>query len=236
MAFWKKNEDEEQEGVAAPRVSSSSSNASSSRPVGNQTDARSVAAPSSKAQAAPTPSTHDQAEARKEQRDLCQPDDLISQRHEKVRSALGPGTVIQGKLSFDTPVRIDGKLSGEVFSSRALIVGKTGQIDATVDVASLIVYGAVRGKIRATEKIEIYEGGSVEGEIKTPSLKVESGAILGGECDMGTRSKVISVADGDRSNKKGSQETKIVTDEAIDLKSVYDETETAVKGTPASSH
>ena len=53
-----------------------------------------------------------------------------------LRSALGPGTVIRGKLSFDTPVRIDGKLSGEITSTSAVIVGPQGVLDAKIDVES----------------------------------------------------------------------------------------------------
>ena len=44
-------------------------------------------------------------------------EECLSEKYGKVRSALGPGTVIQGRLSFDTPVRIDGTLSGDISSS-----------------------------------------------------------------------------------------------------------------------
>ncbi|NMC62498.1 MAG: polymer-forming cytoskeletal protein, partial [SAR324 cluster bacterium] len=84
------------------------------------------------------------------------------ERFGQVRSALGTGTVIQGKLTFDTPVRIDGKLSGEIFSTAALIVGREGVIDASVDVTTLIVLGAIKGPIRASERAEVYSGGSLE--------------------------------------------------------------------------
>ena len=150
-------------------------------------------------------------------------DEGIKQKHGKVRSALGPGNVIQGKLSFDTPVRIDGKLSGEIFSTKTLIIGKTGQIDARVEVASLIVYGAVRGTIKASERVEGNDGGSSEGEVDTPILMVESGARLQGDCNMSGGSKVVPVGANSRSSKNaGSSDkpTDIVTDESIDLESV----------------
>lgn len=119
-------------------------------------------------------------------------DDLISDRFGKIRSALGPGTVIQGKLSFDTPVRIDGKLSGEVFSSRALIVGQTGRIDAQVQAASLIVMGSVNGSVKATERIEIWRGGQISGEISTPVLVVQEGSCFSVSCSMPSALKKTS--------------------------------------------
>ncbi|MCO6432590.1 MAG: polymer-forming cytoskeletal protein [Deltaproteobacteria bacterium] len=234
MAFWKKKEDElgAEGATVSPAADSYGSN--QLKPQGDPPPAviPSVApsvtpatAPKQSASVTPTPPT--QSSEAGDKSGLCQPDDLIAQRHEKVRSALGPGTVIQGKLSFDTPVRIDGKLSGEVFSSRALIVGKSGQIDANVEVASLIVYGSVKGSIRATEKVEIYEGGSLDGELKTPALMVESGAKLNAECDMGSRSKVLPVSESDRtagekSKERKQKETAVITDAPINLQSVYE--------------
>lgn len=108
-------------------------------------------------------------------------------RFDKVRSALGPGTVIQGKLSFDTAVRIDGKLSGEVFSTDSLIVGPSGSIDAQIDAKHLVVMGVVRGTIKVSGKIELLAGGRIESDINTPILVMEPGSIFNGKCAMNTK-------------------------------------------------
>ena len=137
----------------------------------------------------------------------------INQRYGKVRSALGAGTVIQGKLSFDTPVRIDGKLSGEIFSSKALIVGPTGQIDARVEAASLVILGSVKGDVKATERIELLRGGQLEGHISTPVFTIESTARFNGTCDMSSRSKVVPVGND-------ASKTSIITAPNVDLEEV----------------
>lgn len=122
----------------------------------------------------------------------------------KVRSALGPGTIIQGRLSFDTVVSIDGKLGGEIFSSKALLVGKSGVVDATIDVQVLIVKGIVRGTIRAAERIEIREGGQILGEVTTPVLVMDEGCVFNGSCAMGEghRPSTTKVASGIRDLKE----------------------------------
>lgn len=119
-----------------------------------------------------------------------QMDSLIggAEKYGKIRSALGPGTVIQGKLSFDTPVRIDGKLSGEVYSTKPLVVGESGDIVADIQVSTLIVMGRVSGSIKATERIEILKSGVLSGEISTPSLVIEEGARFTGGCQMSQKS------------------------------------------------
>ena len=113
----------------------------------------------------------------------------------KVRSALGPGTVIHGKLSFDAPVSIDGKLSGEIFSSKTLHVGKSGVIDATIEVTALVIRGIVKGSIKVSERVEIRDGGQLLGDVTTPILTMEDGCIFNGSCTMpqATQKKVSDV-------------------------------------------
>ena len=114
-------------------------------------------------------------------------DDNNSDSQEIVRSALGKGTVIQGKLSFDTPVSIDGKLSGELFSSEAVIIGKSGMVDAQIDVRSLVVYGKISGNIKVADKTVIMSGAEITGSLSTSSLIVEEGATL--NCKFQMRNK-----------------------------------------------
>ncbi|MBX7138479.1 MAG: polymer-forming cytoskeletal protein [Oligoflexia bacterium] len=125
----------------------------------------------------------------------AEPVDPLQARFGKARSALGAGTVIQGKLSFDTPVRIDGKLSGEVFSSDALIVGEKGQMEAQIEVSALVVQGIVKGRITARERVVLMKGGRIEGNVFTPLFQIEEGATFNGRCSM----------------KGGMPETRIIT-------------------------
>lgn len=133
-------------------------------------------------------------------------EDSLTKRYGNLRSALGPGTVIQGKLSFDTPVRIDGKLTGEIFSSTALIVGPKGEIDASISVKSLIVLGKVKGKIKALDAVEVCPGGELDGDVRTNLFSVAEGSRFNGYCDMGLQEKIVSVAPNDepRSGKLDS--------------------------------
>jgi cytoskeletal protein CcmA (bactofilin family) len=120
---------------------------------------------------------------------------IVNHEDTKIRSALGPGTVIHGKLSFDAPVSIDGKLSGEIFSSKALHVGKSGSIDAAVEVASLVIRGTVKGVIKASERVEIKDGGQLIGEVVTPVLVMDEGCTFNGSCTMpqGAQKKIVEV-------------------------------------------
>lgn len=100
-----------------------------------------------------------------------------------VKSALGPGTIIEGNFSFDSPVCIDGTLIGEVHSSSVLIVGENATVNAKISVGSLIVLGNVTGMVEAKDLVEIRAGGSLEGDIDTERVAIEEGGWFQGRCN-----------------------------------------------------
>jgi len=126
----------------------------------------------------------------------------LEKKYGTVRSALGAGTVIQGKLSFDTPVRIDGSLIGEIFSSSVLIVGPQGSVSADINVETLVVFGSVSGEIKARKQLEVFASGEVVGNIITPSLTVEDGAYFDGTCSMSTASDSVSRSEGNENKTR----------------------------------
>lgn len=101
-----------------------------------------------------------------------------------IRSALGPGTVIEGTFKFDSPVCVDGSLTGEITSTSALIVGQEAVISGKIKVGSLIVLGTVEGKVEATDLVEIRRGGMLEGDITTERFVVEDGGWYNGKVKM----------------------------------------------------
>ncbi len=84
-------------------------------------------------------------------------EDIKRRFGDNIRSALGPGTVIDGTFRFDNPVCVNGTLTGEVVSSSALIVGSQAIIEASVIVGSLIVQGTVLGDVEADDLVEMAE-------------------------------------------------------------------------------
>ena len=100
------------------------------------------------------------------------------------RCVVGEDVAFQGKLSFDFPVKIDGVLKGEIFTSAALIIGPKARVSAKVSATVLIVQGDVSGSIVTSEGVEICSGGVLAGSVITPKLKLEEGAVLNASCSM----------------------------------------------------
>ena len=103
---------------------------------------------------------------------------------DEINAFLGKDTEFEGKLSFTGAVRLDGKFSGEIFSSGTLIVGESAIIKSQIHVADMIISGEVHGDIFAEKKIEINVPGKLFGNIQTPKLVVEEGVIFEGSCKM----------------------------------------------------
>src|SRR5688572_23029250 len=98
---------------------------------------------------------------------------------------VGSGTVMTGEANFKAMLRVDGQLSGRVNSETGtLIVGSHGQVDANIEVAIATIHGTVNGDIIATQRLELGRAAKVNGNVQTPSLMIEQGAIFEGSCKM----------------------------------------------------
>jgi cytoskeletal protein CcmA (bactofilin family) len=102
---------------------------------------------------------------------------------------LGKGAKIVGKISFDGPAQIEGDVEGEITSRDTLTVGRTASLKATIKGATVIVHGQVTGDIEATTRIELAAPSRVDGDVTTPTLVVQEGAVLNGRCTMGAAAK-----------------------------------------------
>ena len=98
---------------------------------------------------------------------------------------VGGGTDVTGEANFKAMMRVDGHFSGRITSSSGtLIVGNNGKVDANIEVAVAVIHGTINGDIIATQRLELGRAGKVTGNIQTPSLVIEQGAIFEGSCKM----------------------------------------------------
>jgi len=113
---------------------------------------------------------------------------------------VGGGTDVTGEANFKAMMRVDGHFSGRITStSGTLIVGNNGTVDANIEVAVAVIHGAINGDIIATQRLELGRAAKVHGNIQTPSLVIEQGAIFEGSCKM---VQMQSAAEKARKEKK----------------------------------
>lgn len=113
---------------------------------------------------------------------------------------VGGGTVVTGEATFKAMMRVDGHLSGRITSSSGtLIVGANGIVDANIEVAVAMIHGTINGDIVATQRLELGRAAKVNGNVQTPSLVIEQGAIFEGSCRMVQMTAAASAPRKDKS-------------------------------------
>ena len=100
--------------------------------------------------------------------------------------SIGQSVFITGGLSAKEDLTIEGQIEGKVveLDQNVLTIGPNGRIRAKVQAKVVIVMGKVTGNISATEKIEIGEKASVEGDLTAPRVGIADGAHFKGQIDM----------------------------------------------------
>ena len=110
---------------------------------------------------------------------------------------LDAGSHLRGDLHFEDTFRIDGKLTGKVDSGGDLYVGERGEVTGEVRVGRLFVTGKVDAVIHA-QRVEVAPGGQLRGEVCTPCLVIDEGAIFDGQARMVEGERAAAPAAGPR--------------------------------------
>lgn len=97
-------------------------------------------------------------------------------------SVIDHGCDGQGRLSFVGTVAMNGKFHGELFAADTLFLGAEGEVEAEVQVNVGIISGLVKGNITGRERIELGRTARIFGNIVTPILVLEEGAVFDGLC------------------------------------------------------
>jgi cytoskeletal protein CcmA (bactofilin family) len=108
-----------------------------------------------------------------------------SQRLERDIVNIGKSVVIKGELNGSEDLTIEGQVEGSIqLRDHVLTIGPNGRIKAQVFAKSVIVLGEVMGNVTATDKVDIRDNGSVDGDIVSPRVAIAEGAHFRGTVDM----------------------------------------------------
>jgi cytoskeletal protein CcmA (bactofilin family) len=112
-------------------------------------------------------------------------------RLERSTVNIGKSVVIKGELNGSEDLTIEGQVEGKIeLRQNVLTIGPNGKIKAQLFAKSVIILGEVVGNVTATEKVDIRDNGSVDGDIASPRVAIAEGAHFRGSVDMQRKSGV----------------------------------------------
>jgi cytoskeletal protein CcmA (bactofilin family) len=120
---------------------------------------------------------------------------------DNIVSLLGKGAEMTGEITFTNGLRVEGVIKGKVRSEATLEIGPGGLVDAEVKIRRISINGEFRGVIQAADRVEIHKDGKVIGDIYSPCLIIEAGAIFDGRCNMSDEKKPASLRNDDTAVK-----------------------------------
>ncbi len=98
---------------------------------------------------------------------------------------IGKSVVIKGELNGSEDLTVEGQVEGTIqLREHVLTIGPNGRIKAQVFAKAVIVLGEVTGNVTATDKVDIRDNGSVDGDIVSPRVAIAEGAHFRGSIDM----------------------------------------------------
>src|SRR6187397_134635 len=108
---------------------------------------------------------------------------------------IGKSVIIKGELSGSEDLTIEGQVEGRIdLKDNVLTIGPNGKIKAEVFAKAVVVLGEVTGNVTASEKVDIRDNGSVDGDIASPRVAIAEGAHFRGSVDMQRKSGAPAAA------------------------------------------
>jgi cytoskeletal protein CcmA (bactofilin family) len=127
---------------------------------------------------------------------------------ERGGARLGASLHVKGEISGNEDLLIDGTVEGLItLDERKLTVGASAKVTADIIAREVVVYGTVKGNLRAKDRIEIKKDGSVNGDLTTARIMIEDGAYFKGSIEIDKTDKEGGANAFSRSNTPATAKT-----------------------------
>lgn len=104
-------------------------------------------------------------------------------------TVIGSSIVIDGEISGDEDLVIQGTVKGRISLKESLMVEGSGVVEADIETQNVEIGGRVTGNITATDKVELKSDCRVVGDIKAPRILIADGASFKGNVDMDVKER-----------------------------------------------
>jgi cytoskeletal protein CcmA (bactofilin family) len=106
-----------------------------------------------------------------------------------INTVIGHDIKFSGTLKFKNSIKIKGIFDGKIESDGHLIIGREAAVSAEIKAGIVSINGTVSGKIKADNKVEVFNKSKISGDIISPDIYIESGSVFNGTCLMPDKAK-----------------------------------------------
>jgi len=99
-------------------------------------------------------------------------------------TVIGHGIIIEGEITADDEVVIQGTVRGRITGHEAVVVEQGAVVEADVSAASIVVGGHITGNVTVPDRIDLQTGGRLVGDVKAARITIADGASFKGNVDM----------------------------------------------------
>jgi len=101
------------------------------------------------------------------------------------QATIGASLVIKGEITGSEPLYIDGRVEGSIhITGQRVTIGRSGSVTANIDAKEVVIMGSVKGNIQCSDRLDIRSEGSLTGDVASPRVSVEDGAMLKGSVEV----------------------------------------------------
>ncbi|GHT69344.1 hypothetical protein FACS1894110_18620 [Spirochaetia bacterium] len=104
---------------------------------------------------------------------------------------LSPDIDFSGTLNFEKSFLIQGRLSGEIKAQGLLVIDEGAVVEADINASRVVIRGAVKGNVIASERVEVTITGRLIGNATAPEISMEPGCVFNGRCTMPEKSPQV---------------------------------------------
>ena len=99
-------------------------------------------------------------------------------------TVIGSGITIEGELTSDEEVVIEGNIKGMLNTSDRITISPDASVEADITASTISIAGKITGNVNAGDRVELQAGGKLIGDVKAARITIADGASFKGNVDM----------------------------------------------------
>lgn len=105
-------------------------------------------------------------------------------KSQRINSVIGEGSSFEGRFRVSGSLEINGQFEGDIETEDKVVIQEDGKVRTNIKTHDAEIHGTLIGNINATGGVHLFPTGKVMGDIHSPVVNIEQGAITKGSVNI----------------------------------------------------